>query len=197
MAGPTVEQLGQIFGFSTTDVAANREGRVTTRQRALLLAREGTWVAGVAAIALMVGVGGLCFWVWAAFNVTNEPLGVYWHDTPGTIGLIGLIGLAVFLGCVWMAWDLARDVWRGQVRARAGRMRITPGVVRVKYHSSGSPPAPLFRHGGDGFFDLATSDRRNAELRALAPDPFECAVYRTGGGRLLSVEVLTESEASP
>jgi hypothetical protein len=76
-------------------------------------------------------------------------------------------------------------------------MRVTPGVVRVKYHSSGSPPAPLLRHGGEGFFDLVISDRRIEQLRELAPDPFECTVYRTGGGRLLSVDVPTESEASP
>lgn len=197
MAAPTVEELGKIFGFTAADLAANRQGRVTSHQRALLLAREGTWMVGIAAIALIVGVGGLYFFVWGAFNVKDVPLGAQWHDTPGTIGLVGLIGLVVFFACIWLAWDLAGDVWRGRLRARAGRMRVTPGVVRIKYHSSGSPPAPLFRHGGDGFFDLVISDRRIEQLRRLAPDPFACTVYRTEGGRLLSVDVLTESGAIP
>ena len=69
-------------------------------------------------------------------------------------------------------------------------MRVTPGIARVTYHSSGRPPAPLHRHGTDSKFDIGLNDREYAKLSATAPEPFACTVYRTEDGqRILSVKV--------
>jgi hypothetical protein len=177
-----------VFGFDENDLLANREGRITGRQRLRMLLREGSVIGAVAVGSLLVGVscGSVC--AWGVLNPGQVPLHTRVNGDLQIFGAVGLFALVVFVATIALGWSLVKDVLRGVVHARSGDMRVTHGIARVTYYFSGRPPAPLLRHGTESKFDISLSDRAYAKLSADAPERFLCTVYRTEGGlRILSV----------
>ena len=167
-----------VFHFNEDDLASNREGRITIRQRIRLVVREGSAISGAAVASLVVGVscGSVC--VWGTLHPSEVPFRMQWNGDVRTAGIIGFFALLVFVGTIGLGWTLLKDVWRGAVQARAGRMRVTPGIARMTQGDGGAK------------FDIHLSDRAYAKLSATASEPFACTVYRTEGGqRILSVGV--------
>ena len=62
-SGLTQQDLMQVFGFTQADLDANRQGRVTARQKLRLFRREGLWVGGCMAVCLVIGIGSAAVWI--------------------------------------------------------------------------------------------------------------------------------------
>ena len=170
--------LMAVFHFNDDDLAANRKGRISRRQRIRLLVRKGSAITATALGTLVVGMLCTSMWVWGTLKPDQVPLRMRWNGDLGWFPILGFFALILFLASIGLGWALLKDVLRGAVQARDGRMRITPGIARVTYGE------------GAAKFDIHLSDRAYAKLSASASEPFACTVYRTEAGRrILSIGV--------
>jgi hypothetical protein len=168
----------EAFRFTPQDLDANRAGRMTARQRILLITSEAPRLAGCAALCAVLGIGGA---IAGVFLFLNPRPGL---PHPGDsapieialfIALIGLLGLGIVIA---LGRGLVDDLMHPRIVGRPTTMEVTRDDVRIR------------RVGTAGFVIVDVSGGAHRRLLELQPSAFECILYRTGNGlHILSVEL--------
>lgn len=110
-------QLGQAFKFSSDDLRANREGKLTFRQRRRIWQRF--WQALITALLMLlipiIVTWFLLFWQTSATlaDVLNHPAALIGYSTGAILAAFYIIANAP-------AFFVVIDVWRGRVQAISG-----------------------------------------------------------------------------
>jgi hypothetical protein len=91
ITGELDRALRQAFRFEAVDLAANREGRLSPRQTALLRAgRAGMWLSlGVFAAVMVGSVGLVAFFNWRLHGPTG------WDSGVGAACIVGLVVIVI------------------------------------------------------------------------------------------------------
>lgn len=165
-----------VLGFTREDVAANREGRLSSSQRKRLLGqnRENTklaWIGlGVCAVLAFLGSG-------AAALQGGRSLLAMW--TGVSIGM-AVIAAVVWLGVVISRWKLRRALADGVVRSVDGSMYLS--------NERGKHALHYVTVGRASFFLEIREHRR---LTEAGVDGFRARVYYIPRLRkMISVEAL-------
>jgi hypothetical protein len=169
-----LQNLARTNNFTMDDLAANRAGRLSTRQARRLRKRSaGYRLLGVLALLVSIGAG---VWFVVTLNATNaQPIHSY--SVVASI-LFGLIGV----GSLRVGRSRARDVQGGSVNAREG-------ILKLVYQRSpttgtgGGGPTYLYVIGGASYrVSLTAWEGAITDLRYR--------VHETPDGVLLSIEPL-------
>lgn len=113
-------RLGSAFSFTPDDLRANREGRLTLRQRRDLLSHF--WSTALMGLLLLLGpilVGVILVW-WG----TEKSFGDILTDSATLAGyLTGIIAFGFYIFINYKSLLLPLDVLRGRVRALSGPVK--------------------------------------------------------------------------
>jgi hypothetical protein len=140
VADPSSERLQEAFGFEAADLPANRAGRLSPRQEALLRAgRSGMRLALAVFVAVMCGTVGLvAFTMWPARSGGEPASREAWIGLGAVVAAVaGAIGLGAWQSRGFMAAARSRRILvaagpAAVVSARGRyRVRIGPTELRV------------------------------------------------------------------
>lgn len=125
-----IAQLGMAFHFTSDDLRANREGKLTLRQRRKLVAQF--WSTVLVGLLLLLGpsVVGLILVAWG----TDQSFGDTLTDSAALAGyLTGLIALSFYVAINFKSLLLPFDVLRGRVLALSGPVKRHGLYLQVRH----------------------------------------------------------------
>jgi hypothetical protein len=185
-------ELGAIVGFTADDLALNRAGRVSDRQRATLQrARTGGRRYGLLVLALLI------VFVVAIVVVLVPKLNKEQHNSGEKVPIVPIVLAVLAFVVVIFGLSLARSRRRLD-RLASGRVLAVSGPARVRAHRIRGNTEGDLEYGGGIRYELTVDTTTffvasQRVLDAFATGGIYRAYYAAGGGhavmnRLLSAE---------
>ncbi len=123
--------LASAFHFTGEDLQANRQGKITSRQRRRLWGRFLMLFCGG---FLLLGIPILLAWALIAF-ATDQPFSeALWDGRMFSGYMIGLLLWSIYLGANYRVWLMAVDLLRGKVIPVVGPVRVWGQYLILENH---------------------------------------------------------------